>query len=543
MTTTQNTSQPLPPVDAMTLKRWLHDGAEIAFLDVREHGQYGEAHPFYATTLPYSRLEIEIARLVPRRSTRIVLLDEGDGVAQRAARALQELGYGDVRTLDGGMPAWRAAGLVVFAGVNLPSKTFGELAEHLLHTPRITATDLAARQQRGEDLIVLDGRPYTEYGKMNIPDAVCCPNGELALRAQTLAPNPATTIVINCAGRTRSIIGAQTLIDLGVPNPVLALENGTQGWYLADLQLEHGSSRKYPEAIDPAQLPVLRERAQRLARSLDVPTIDAAQASAWLTETGRNTYLCDVRTPEEYAAGTLPGAQHAPGGQLIQATDQYVGVRGARIVLFDDEGVRAPVVAAWLIRMGWEVYVLADGLRSGVSVPVAMHSARTTPAANAANVESIAGAALAAAVREGATLVDVRPSMSYRKAHVQGARWSIRPRLQALALAPQTEVILLAEDAAVGALAARELQTLGVTRVRINTDTPAAWRDAGLAVEASPAQPTDADCIDYLFFVHDRHDGNKAAARQYIAWETNLINQIDAQERAGFRLPEDHTPG
>ncbi|PQZ67704.1 sulfurtransferase [Achromobacter sp. MYb9] len=531
----QRTLQPLPPVDAMTLKRWLHDGDEIAFLDVREHGQYGEAHPFYATTLPYSRLEIEVSRLVPRRSTRIVLLDEGDGVAQRAATALRDLGYDDVRTLDGGMPAWRAAGLVVFAGVNLPSKTFGELAEHLLHTPRITATDLAARQQRGEDLIVLDGRPYTEYGKMNIPHAICCPNGELALRAQALAPSPTTTIVINCAGRTRSIIGAQTLIDLGIPNPVVALENGTQGWYLADLQLEHGSRRKYPESIDPAQLPVLRERAQRLARSLDVPTIDAAQASAWLAQGDRSTYLCDVRTPEEFAVGSLPGAQHTPGGQLIQATDQYVGVRGARIVLFDDEGVRAPVVAAWLIRMGWDVYVLADGLRSGVAAPVATGTGRAAPA----GVESITSAALAGAVLEGATLVDVRPSMSYRKAHLLGARWSIRPRLHALALAPRAEVILLAEDAAVAALAARELDTLGVTRVRVNTDSPSAWRDAGLAVEASPAEPTDADCLDYLFFVHDRHDGNKAAARQYIAWETNLVNQIDAQERAGFRLPED----
>ncbi|ALM84049.1 rhodanese-like domain-containing protein [Bordetella sp. N] len=534
MTTTQNTLPPLAPVDAPTLKRWLHDGGEIAFLDVREHGQYGEAHPFYATTLPYSRLEIDVARLVPRRSTRIVLLDEGDGVAARAATALRHLGYTDVRTLDGGMPAWRAAGLVAFAGVNLPSKTFGELAEHLLHTPRITATDLAERQQRGDDLIVLDGRPYSEYGKMNIPDAICCPNGELALRAQTLAPDPATTIVINCAGRTRSIIGAQTLIDLGVPNPVLALENGTQGWYLADLQLEHGSQRKYPAAIDPAQLPALRERAQGLARSLDVPVIDAAQANAWLAESGRNTYLCDVRTPEEYAAGTLPGAQHTPGGQLIQATDQYVGVRGARIVLFDDEGVRAPVVAAWLIRMGWDVYVLADGLRSGASAPAAQDTGRAAPKA----VEAIASTALAAAVQEGATLVDVRPSMSYRKAHLRGARWSIRPRLQALALAPTAEVILLAEDAAVGALAAQELASLGITRVRVNTDTPSAWRAAGLAVDASPAEPADADCIDYLFFVHDRHDGNKAAARQYIAWETNLVNQIDAQERAGFKLPE-----
>ncbi|MFC4275094.1 rhodanese-like domain-containing protein [Achromobacter aloeverae] len=549
MTTQQHAPQPLAPVDAPTLKRWLHDGGEIALLDVREHGQYGEAHPFYATTLPYSRLELDIGRLVPRPSTRIVLLDEGDGISERAAQALAGLGYTDVRPLAGGMAAWRAAGFGVFAGVNLPSKTFGELAEHLLHTPRISATDLAQRLARGDDLIVLDGRPYSEYGKMNIPGAICCPNGELALRAQQLAPSPSTTIVVNCAGRTRSIIGAQTLIDLGLPNPVLALENGTQGWYLADLQLEHGSRRKYPDAIDAARLPVLREQARRLARELSVSIVDAAQARAWLAEGDRNTFLCDVRTPEEYAAGTLPGAQHTPGGQLIQATDQYVGVRGARIVLFDNDGVRAPVVAGWLVRMGWDVHVLAEGLDARVAASAGGLSTAAAPVAArvdatiAAPTAAIATADLAAAVQAGATLVDVRPSMAYRKAHVQGARWSIRPRLRSLRLDPQADVVLLADDAGVGALAARELADLGVRRVRVNVDTPAAWRVAGLPVAASPALPADADCIDYLFFVHDRHDGNKAAARQYIAWETNLIHQIDAQERAGFRLPAHTQPG
>lgn len=530
MTSTQTNLQIPAPIDAATLKRWLHDGQEIALLDVREHGQYGEAHPFFSTTLPYSRLEIDAPRLVPRQSARIVLLDDGDDVAARAARVLRGMGYSDARPLQGGFPAWKAAGYGVFAGVNLPSKTFGEIAEHVLHTPRISATDLAGRLQRGDNLVVLDGRPFGEYGKMNIPGSICCPNGELALRAQELAPRPDTTIVINCAGRTRSIIGAQTLIDLGVPNPVYALENGTQGWYLADLQLEHGAQRKYPETVSQQTLPVLRERARKLADKLGVRSADAAQVRAWQDEAGRSTYLCDVRTPEEYAAGTLSGAQHTPGGQLIQATDQFVGLRGARLVVFDNEGVRALVVAGWLHRMGWDVYVLDGDLKAGMSAPRQPALPR--------GPEGIESSAIGAAVREGAVLVDVRPGMNYREAHLQGARWSIRPRLHQLGLDANAQVILLAAEAGVGALAARELAELGVTRVRINCDKPAAWRSAGLAVEASPETPSDADCIDYLFFVHDRHDGNKAAARQYIAWETNLVNQIDAEERASFRLPQ-----
>ena len=59
----------------------------------------------------------------------------------------------------------------------------------------------------------------------------------------------------------------------------------------------------------------------------------ASRASEWLREAGRTTYLFDVRTAEEFAADGLAGSRHAPGGQLVQATDQWVGVRGARILL------------------------------------------------------------------------------------------------------------------------------------------------------------------------------------------------------------------
>jgi rhodanese-related sulfurtransferase len=214
------------------LKSWLHDGGEIAVLDVREHGQYGESHLFHATPLSYSRLEIDACRLLPRRSVRTVVYDEGvdgsDGVAARAAARLRALGYSAVSMLDGGTRAWAAAGYVLFAGVNLPSKTFGELAERVYRTPRVSAAQLAALLAGPSPVVVLDGRPLTEFNKMNIPTATCCPNGELAYRVRSLVPDDSTPIVINCAGRTRSIIGAQTLINLGIPNPVYALENGTQ---------------------------------------------------------------------------------------------------------------------------------------------------------------------------------------------------------------------------------------------------------------------------------------------------------------------------
>ena len=513
------------------LKNLLHGSEEIALLDVREAGQFGESHMLFATPLPYSRLELDIVTLVPRRAARIVLCDDGiSGVAALAAGRLQALGYADVALLEGGNQGWATAGYELYKGVNVPSKAFGELVEHACHTPRITVQDLARMKAAGEDLVILDGRPYSEYNRMNIPGSICCPNAELPYRVSSMVGNPKTKIIVNCAGRTRSILGAQTLINFGVPNPVYALENGTQGWVLADFELERGASRKYPERIDEAALPALRTAANTLMERHGARTITAKDAAAWLRDSSRSTYLLDVRTPEEFAAGSIPGAVHAPGGQLIQATDQWVGVRNARIVLIDGESVRAPVVASWLKQLGCDAYVLEGGIRSGLKgQPVAKPRLSVLP--------GISAAALKGALDAGTCSVfDLGASMAFRKAHIPGSRWSIRPRLAAAARNSKGAIVLVSDDADVARLAATDLIETGLKDVKLLDGALAAWNREGYPTKSSPATPPDAECIDYLFFVHDRHAGKRESMRQYLAWETNLVNQLDGQERASFRV-------
>jgi rhodanese-related sulfurtransferase len=531
------TQQQYKSVAPATLKSWLHDKKEIALVDVREHGQYGEEHLFYVVSAPYSKLELDIQRLVPRKTVRLVLVgDDTNELTARAAHRLEHLGYSDIYLLDGGIAQWENAGYQVFAGVNLPSKVFGELVEHAFHTPRITAQALNAKIATHEDIVILDGRPFTEYRKMSIPTAACCPNGELALRIDDLVANPDTTIVINCAGRTRSIIGAQTLINLGVKNKVLALENGTQGWYLADLQLDHGASQKYTETINVKNLTAQQQRAKALAEKHDVAFVDVATVVRWLTDTTRTTFLCDVRSPEEFARGSIPGSQHTPGGQLVQATDQYVGVRGARLVVFDEENVRAPAMASWLAMMGWEVAVLTNALTyqwkpQPTALPV-------EPPTYAANVSTITAEQLKSLDTLTAFCVDIRASTKYRKAHLKGFVWSIRPQLNKLPVIQGASVVVVAEDLAIAHLAALELLEAGATHVQINIDTPQQWKAASLEIIATPSLPSDQESIDYLFFVHDRHDGNRAAAMRYLEWEINLLNQIDEQERQSYRLTQ-----
>ncbi|MFJ3373125.1 cystathionine beta-lyase [Pseudomonas sp. NPDC086251] len=512
------------------LQQWLFDAHEIALFDVREHGQYGEAHLFFGVNLPYSRLELEVRRLAPNPQVRLVIYDQNGGVvAARSAQRLHALGYDNVHVLVGGADGWKAAGFQLFAGVHVPSKAFGELVEEASHTPHVTAQQLAEWQARGEPLVVLDGRPFDEYRKMTIPGSVCCPNGELGYRVHDLVPDERTPIVVNCAGRTRSIIGAQTLINLGLKNPVYALENGTQGWYLEDFQLEHGSTRRYADEVSSKTLPAQRLAAAHLAERAGVETVQATQVEQWSREAGRSLFLCDVRTAEEFAEGSLPGAQHTPGGQLIQSTDLYVGVRRARLVLIDSDGVRAPIIASWLRQLGHEAYALAGGVSSGLALPALEVAADEA-------LPLITAQALADALKDDAVvLVDLRPSMVYRKGHIAGSRWSIRSRLAAEVAGEQRPLVLLADDPQLAAVAALELSDAQRAQTRLLDGGLGAWRAAGFAVQENALTPPDPQCIDFLFFTHDRHSGNKDAARQYLAWEIGLLAQMSEDEMASLK--------
>ncbi len=515
----------------------LRDPAEFALLDVREAGQFGESHLLFATPTPYSTLEREVNRLVPRRSTRIVLCDDGvSGIAALAAKRLLAAGYTEVAILTGGTGGWARAGYALFKGVNVPSKLFGELVEHAFHTPRVTVQELARMQAAGENFVIVDGRPYAEYAKMSIPGGTCCPNAELPYRIGEIIKDPAAKIIVNCAGRTRSILGAQTLINFGVPNPVYALENGTQGWVLAGFELERGATRRYPGQVDAAALPGLQARARALMERYAIRQVATPDVEAWLRDPHRTTVLLDVRTPEEFSAGSLPGAVHAPGGQLVQATDQWVAVRNARIVLIDGEAVRAPVVASWLKQLGCEAYVLEGGVRSGLNAePLRKPALPQVPVMSATDLKR--------ALQPGAascTVFDLNPSTSFRKAHIPGSRWTIRTRITSDASAAAGAVVLVADDPDIARMAVADLREAGVTDIRLLDGGLAAWTKAGHATEASPGSPSDTESIDYLFFVHDRHAGNREAMKQYLSWETGLLAQLDEQDKAAFSIGPAH---
>ena len=529
-------------IDAPALKTMINDGQELALLDVREHGQYGEGHLLFAVSIPYSMLEAQLAARVPRRSVRVVLVDGGDGVAERAAERMSDVGYTQLSILGGGVEAWGKAGYVIFKGENVPSKAFAEVVEHACHTPSISADELQAMFDANDDIVVLDSRTPDEYARMSIPNGINVPGAELAYRMHELVPSPDTLVVVNCAGRTRSIIGAQSLINAGIPNKVVALRGGTQGWVLSGHKLAHGASDSFGPVTAQGQAQGKKVMAS-VQQRYGVRCVDSATLDRWRAERDQRTlHIIDVRSEAEYAAGHLADAIGVPGGQLVQASDRWIGTRGARVVLVDDTEVRATMTAHWMLQMRWDVYVLAGGFGNQATTTTVPQ--RQVLGQQDYVAEDIEATALAAALKAGeAVAIDMDLSSEYRKAHIPGALWSIRPCIAATLEAlghgegKAKKIVLYSEHETRARLAVPDAKAATDAPIAVLTGGREAWKKAGLALESSPDNPPDAQCLDFLFFVHDRHLGNANSSRAYLAWEEQLPAQITADGDANFQIP------
>ena len=539
---TASAANKFPRIRAAALKAMESDGKEIAIIDPREEGTYGQAHLLHAVNIPLSKLELEIDPLVPRRSTRVVLTDGGEGTAERTAIRLKELGYTRVAILDGGYPAWKAAGYEIFSGMSVPGKAFGEWIALHYNTPEITAEDLHRRVAAGEDILILDSRPSNEYANMNIPGSINVPGSELVFRFKELAVKPTTLVVVNCAGRTRSIIGAQSLINAGVKNQVVALNGGTMAWQTSGFQLEHGSQRYAPEP-SAEHLQEALSTAQRVADRHGVKTIDAKTLEKFKAEKDRTVYVIDLRTPEEYRTGHRPDSSYGWGVQLVQGMDKYAATRHARVVLVDNHLVRSLMTASWLVQADWpDTYVLADPfagveLATGDYKPAVLKGTQGIP-------PSVSPAELSELLKTNrATLVDVSASSSYAKAHVPGAWFVIRARLgESIKVMPPSErFVVTGDDPSLTALSAHDLASLTGKPVSVLSGGNAAWRMAGLPLKSGMEKPgTVVDDVFVQPFLWGQLDPNSAefrkAADAYIAWELQLPEQLDRAKETDFKL-------
>jgi rhodanese-related sulfurtransferase len=513
----------------------LRAGTEVALLDARELSPYAAGHIVLATSVPFRDFEDRVVDVVPRRTTPVVVYDDGSGVALQAASKLDDLGYADVSILDGGLQAWIEAGLLIVDGVGVISKALGEFVADREKTPKITVHDLDSLVKRDADFVLVDTRPVDEFFRESIPDGLLAPGAELLYRIHDLVESDDTLVVVNCAGRTRGLIGAQALINAGLPNPVVALDNGTAAWQTAGFEIAAGTAE-----VAPAPTPPGLERARRaaavVAERFGVRYIDNARFDALVSDNAdHTTFVFDVRTPEEYEAGHLRGARSAPGGQLVQSRDDYIGTQYARVILVDgSDGVRATITASWLLQIGLdEVYVHAEdpgayrrvvGQRPVTEVPMASGLSTINPV----DVER-------ARQEDTVTVLDIGSSRAYREGHIPGARWVARERLAAVVGdGPESGPLIITSDDGRAALHAGS-DLLGVTQrqVVVIAGGTNAWRDAGLPLTGDSPQwlvePQD------IWVDNKTIDERRVWLESYVEWAEGVVGQLEREGSVAFR--------
>jgi rhodanese-related sulfurtransferase len=530
----------IPSMSPSAVHRALRDRSEIGLLDVRPEGRYAAGHPLFAASFPLGRLEADAFDRLPSRSVPLVVYGDGPEAgrdAATAARRLRSLGYRNVSLLAGGLAGWRSAGGELFADVNSPSKAFGELVAAAAGTPDLAARDLEAMLRDAEDVVVVDARRFEEYQTMSIPTATSVPGAELVLRVGALAPDPATTVVVNCAGRTRSIIGAQSLINAGRPGRVLALRNGTIGWTLAGLPLEAGQARRAPE-VAAASARTARAAALAVAMKAGVRRIDSGELRS-LADGGRRTvYRFDVRTPEEYAAGHPAGFRPAPGGQLVQETDWFAPVRGALVVLADDDGGRAAMTGSWLAQMGWQVALWPPD----PAVPAEAGPWR--PALPPLPEVTLTGPAqLDDWLHAGEALViDVDTSRRFLDGHVPGAVWALRadlPGRLASGLLDRdsgpVRLVLTSADGILAAFAAADVPQPAQGALTVLAGGTAGWASSGRPLRAGPGEMLSPP-VDVYRRPYEGTDVDPAVMQAYLDWEHGLVAQLERDGTHGFTV-------
>jgi len=489
-------------VEAKTVKNWISDDQELALIDVRETAQHTAGHPLFSISIPFSEFEINVEKLVPNKKVRLVLFDNNNGVSEIIYKQAKNLKYINIFILKDGVEGWIKSKFRLFDGINVPSKSFGELIEEKFNTPYITASQLSKKQKENKDIVILDGRPFDEYNKMSIPGSICCPNAEIPYRISELIKSSDTEIIINCAGRTRSIIGTQTLIDFGIKNKVYALENGTQGWFLNNFKLDHGKSKFFDQTPKSEKINELREKMVNLLEN-KVEIIDFNQAQKLINDKNITTYVFDVRTNSNQK-NKLSKLRNVPGGQLVQATDKYIGVLKSHLIVFDDgDLVRAGMTALWLKKMNYHCYVVNES-------PENFKNLKDTH------------------------IFDIRNSVDYCKKRIKKSVWTNRFIIKKMPHHIKS-MILVTNDLPKASLIVSDLQE----------------KDPGYVVQVYNWNDKDVEhCLDYIdstkveldqtfidfnFHTHLRHQGNKEHARNYLKWETDLIKKMDEEERVFFR--------
>ena len=250
------------------------------------------------------------------------------------------------------------------------------------------------------------------------------------------------------------------------------------------------------------------------------------------------TYLFDVRTQEEYLAGHLPKAIHAPGGQLVQETDHFAPVRGAKLVVYDTDGVRAHMTASWLAQMGWKTFVVKD-LRASDLL-------QRTVEVELPKVPKIFNEVKPSVLKEWLSnrsnltlVIDVGSSAEYVKAHIPGAWWILRSRMKEdfQRVHKANRYVVTSQNGRAAQFAAQTLKSCVKSHVDVLVleGGTQAWISEGFSTQQGDSYLASPK-IDRYQRPYEGTNNSQAAMQAYLDWEFGLVDQLARDGTHGFNV-------
>ena len=538
-------------INPSDIESWCDTHHNRALIDVNEFGEFIMGHAPHFVCIPRGHLPERMRYLIPDSDTAVLLMCSDGRRSARAAAEVRALGYRSVTVVDGGLATYTGAGMPIEQGSNVLGKRFGELLAAQEDVEQLTPRQVDELAANGP-VALFDVRTTREFeGEGHLPGAVSAPGHRVAHDVSALRrKQPDTPVILNCAGRTRSIVAAEKLSALGIQK-VYALQNGTMAWLLDGRELDSRRADGDDAISESPDLDAdLATAAARLAQQQQLVSESAGDLMARLRR-GEPLYLVDVRAPADFSASTIPGARSCPDGQLTNQADDVMAVRSTPVYCFSTVDVQAILAARTLAGMGFEqVRWIRGGFRAWVADSLPTQPGRVpmpppvTPH-EALFLQNAADLASSGSLRTGNQVVDVRSVSAFVAEHVPGATWIPFGLLDLDAgehLDTSRPILLIGDHDTAAARGARLLADLGFQACGLRGGI-ASWVKAGLAVE-SGADGNNIDMtaareeVDIVGFGPVELRRTKADMRRYLEWEIALGSD-DSRTPAGSGDPSD----